>query len=212
MTLREGSTLPCRGPGPAHTGEQDGGPSQDRGDCRKSSWESPAVSGQSSRHPRALGSRGSRPGQEAQPGLGMSPQLTLLLFPVGSVALCPLCRRPSSPASCRLPPAQAQVGVGWGQGRLANAGGTPPSTCRSFLSSQQAALVPSGDFSGTCPHPQSHYESVSASPATARGSLGVGPSQKAHKAGCLPPGSPGRGGCVMVGCPLPASAEPVHGS
>lgn len=55
------------------------------------------------------------------------------------VALCLLLRRPSSPASCRLPPAQAQVGVGWGWGLLANAGGGTPS-----LNLQEFPLLPAG--------------------------------------------------------------------
>lgn len=84
-TLGEGPTWLRSGTGPAHAGEWARGPAQDRGDCRKSRWESPAVSGQSSRCLRPPGCRGSRPGQEEPPGPGRSPQA-----------------QPSS-VSCRLP-------------------------------------------------------------------------------------------------------------
>lgn len=192
MTLREGTTWLRSGTGPAHAGEWARGPAQDSGDCRKSRWESPAVSGQSSRCLRPPGCRGSRPGQEEPPGPGRSPQAQP--SPVSCrlpwLRACFSGGRPAPPAAACLPRRPRWVWGGDGACWPCGVGGTPPSTCRSFLSSQQVGPVPSGDFSGTCPHPQSRCEAVSPSLVTAGGSPGRSLTQT-HKAGCLPPGSPG---------------------
>lgn len=98
--------------------------------CFRTVLKVPEAPGLSRKPPWPGGATG--PGEE-------STGSAFFCFLSAPVAPCLLLRRPSRPASCRLPPAQAQVGVGWGWGLLAMRGGGGTS-----LNLQEFPLFPAG--------------------------------------------------------------------
>lgn len=97
------------------------------------------------------GSRGSCllplrwPWQGGAPGPGWMHRLSLLLFPVSSVALCPLC--PAAVQPCQLLLGLPRGPGGWGVGAgpaLPMPQGPLPRRCCPFLSLQEFPLFPAG--------------------------------------------------------------------